>query len=66
MFLSREIDIKLGYHRFQIGCIFAEYELFKPTISIQNCKYKFSYTFDTVLYQFQETGTSDKNFMGRD
>ena len=28
--------------------------------------YWFSYIFDTVLYQFLETGTSDKTFMGRD
>ncbi len=27
---------------------------------------KFSYKFDTVLYQFLETGTSDITFMGRD
>ena len=27
----------MGYNRFQIGCVFAEYDLFKPTISIQNC-----------------------------
>ena len=30
----------LGYLRFQIGCIFAEYDLIKPTISIQNCIYR--------------------------
>ena len=24
---------------FQIGCVFAKYDLFKPTISIQNCIY---------------------------
>ena len=29
----------LGYHRFQIGCLFAEYDLFKPTTFIQNCTY---------------------------
>ena len=29
-------------------------------------KYEISYTFDTVLYQFLETGTSDITFMGRD
>ena len=28
--------------------------------------YEFSYNFNTVLYQFLETGTSDKTFMGRD
>ena len=28
--------------------------------------YEFSYYFNTVLYQFLETGTSDKTFMGRD
>ena len=54
---------------FSIRCRFAEYDLFKPTISIQSCLqyiYKFSYKFDTVLYQFHETGTSDKTFMGLD
>ena len=28
--------------------------------------YELSYNFNTVLYQFLETGTSDKPFMGRD
>ena len=28
--------------------------------------YEFSYNFNTVLYQFLETGTLDKTFMGRD
>ena len=28
--------------------------------------YKFSYKFDTVLYEFLETGTSYMTFMGRD
>ena len=28
--------------------------------------YEFAYKFDTVLYKFLETGTSDKTFMGRD
>ena len=28
----------MGYNRFQIACVFAEYELFKPlTTFIQNC-----------------------------
>ena len=29
----------MGYNRFQIGCVFAEYDLFKPTTFIQNCIY---------------------------
>ena len=29
----------LGYLRFQIRCVFAKHDLFKPTISIQNCIY---------------------------
>ena len=28
--------------------------------------FEFSYNFNTVVYQFLETGTSDKTFMGRD
>jgi len=28
--------------------------------------YELSYNFNTVVYQFHETGTSDKTFMGRD
>ena len=52
--------------RFQIGYIFAEYDLLKPTISIRNCIYEFSYKFYTVLYQFLETVTSDITFVGRD
>ena len=29
----------MGYRRFQIGFVFAEYDLFKPTIFIQNLVY---------------------------
>ena len=56
----------MGYLRFIIGCVFAEYDLFKPIICIQNFLYKFSYKFDTVFYQFLGTGTLDITFMGRD
>ena len=51
----------MGYNCFQIVCVFAGYDLFKPTtfIQIQNFIYRFSYDFDTVLNQFLETGTSD-------
>ena len=28
-----------GHRRFQIGCVFVEYDLFKPTTSIQNFRY---------------------------
>ena len=50
----------MGYHRFQIGCLLAEFDLFKPTTFIQNC------IFDKVVNQFLEIGTSDITFMGRD
>ena len=33
------LAFSMGYHRFQIGCLFAEYDLFKPTTFIQNCIY---------------------------
>jgi len=29
--------LSLEYYRFQIGCLFAEFDLFKPTSFIQNC-----------------------------
>ena len=29
----------MGYRRFQIGCVFAEYDPFKPTIFIQHFIY---------------------------
>ena len=32
-------QVSVGYSLFQIGFIFAEYDLFKPTIFIQNCIY---------------------------
>ena len=35
----------VGYNRFQIGCVFVEYD--KPTTFIQNCIYEFSDNFDT-------------------
>ena len=53
----------MGYSHLQIGCVFAEYNPLKPTIFNQNfiCICRFSYTFVTVLYQFLETGTTDRN-----
>ena len=47
-----------GYRRFQIGCVFAEYDLFKPTF-LYNIWYipNFLYKFDSVLYQLLKTGT---------
>ena len=39
--------------------------LFKPTISIQIVNIWIFYKFDTVLYQFLETRTSDIIFLGR-
>ncbi len=60
-FWSRDTQAPLGYRRFQIGCVFAEYDLFKPTIFIQKFIYiKFRILFGTVLYQFLETGTFDR------
>ena len=58
----------MGYSRFQIGCVFAKYDLFKHTIlkQVYIYIYRFSYKFDTVLHQFLETGTSDRTLMGLD
>ena len=53
----------MGYSSFQTGCIFVEYGLFNTTNFIQNLIYTFWYNFDTVLYQFLETGTSDIRLM---
>ena len=55
----------MGYHRFQIGCIFAKFDLFKPTTFIQNCIYINFRINLTVVYQFLEKGTSDITFMGQ-
>ena len=35
-------------------------------LSTKLCIYEFSYIFDTVFYQFVETGTSDRTGIGRD
>ena len=57
----------MGYLCFQIGCMFAEYDQFKPTISIRNCIYmNFPINLTEVLYQFLEKVTSVINLMGRD
>jgi len=40
----------------QIYSVFAKYDLFESLITY---KYEFWYNFDTVLYQFLETGSSD-------
>jgi len=39
----------VGYNRFQIGCVLAEYDLFKPTTFIQNYIYM---NFRIILTQF--------------
>ena len=49
---------------FQIGCVFIEYGLFNTTNFILNIIYTIWYNFDTVLYQFLETGTSDRRLIG--
>jgi len=46
-----------GTTRFQIGCVFAEYDLFKPTTYKQNCIYM---NFRIILTQF------DINFSRQD
>jgi len=50
----------VGYNRFQIVSVFAEFDLFKHIIFTKFHIHRFSYNFDTVLYQFLETGTSDR------
>ena len=52
----------LGYDCFQIGCVFADYDLFKSLL--YKILYKFSYKFDTVIYKFLETRTSDRTLIG--
>ena len=50
-----DFQAPVGYNLFQIGCIFAEYDMIK-SISI----------YIISIYQFLETGTSDITFIGRD
>ena len=74
LILSREIDKKLcqNFTKTYIYQIvykirkIVEYGLFNTTNLIQNLIYTFWYNFDTVLYQFLETDTSDRTLMGRD
>ena len=40
----------MGYNRFQIVSVFAEFDLFKHIIFTKFHIYRFSYNFDTVLY----------------
>ena len=51
----RLYHVTTRFNRFQIGCVFAEYDQFYRKFYI----HEFSYNFDTVLYQFLEIGTSD-------
>ena len=60
------LQLALGYLRFQIGCIFAEYDLFNPTISIQNCIYMNFRINLIVLYKFLEKGTLVRTRKGSD
>ena len=54
----------MGYCRFQIGCVFAEHDPFKPTVLYKFYIYRFSNKFYTVLYQFPETKIPDRTIMG--
>ena len=45
-------DIPLGYPCFQVGCLFAQYDNKTYNFYTKFCIFKFSYKFDTVLYQF--------------
>ena len=49
---------------YQIGFVFVEFDLFNNFYTKLHI-YEFSYKFDTVLYQFLETETSDRTLMGR-
>ena len=40
--------------------------MFNTLILIPHHIYKFWYNFDTILYQFHETGTSDRTKIGHD
>ena len=61
LLFSNPYIFAMQYHRFQIGFIFVEYELFNNTTFIQNC---ISMNFRiTVSYKFLETGTSDRCFI---
>ena len=48
-----------GHRRFQIGCVFVEYDLFNTRTFIQNCIYM-NCRMTEFFYQFLETGTSDR------
>ena len=59
----------MGYRGFQIGGVFAEYDLSKPTIFLQNLVYicRLLYNIYTVfVYQIFETGTLDRHRTGFD
>ena len=58
-------QVPLGYRRFQICCVFVEYNLFNTIYESYTKSYIYIYTFwynfDTVLYQFLETGALDRS-----
>ena len=61
------LGFSAGYRRFQIGCVFAEYNLFKPTIFKQNFIYIiFCKNLTQFKINFLETGTSDGTLRGLD
>ena len=46
-------QLSLGYHSFQVGCIFAEFDLFNPSIFMQNYIYINSCKFDrNIRYNY--------------
>ena len=57
----RKSEAHVGYNRFHIGFVFTEYDLLKNYNSYTKSDiYTFWYYFDTILYQFLETRTSDR------
>ena len=55
----------MGYHRFQIGCLFSEFDLSKPTTFIQNCIY-INFCINLTKLYINFSRYSDMIFRGRD
>ena len=54
----------VGYRRFQIGCVFVEYDLFNTKTFLQNCTYmNFRINLTQFCINFSRQEQTDKSFI---
>ena len=63
---TRDSQAPVGYRRFQIGCVFVEYDLFNTKTFLQNCTYmnfRFRINLTQFYINFSRQEQTDKSFI---